>query len=1242
MLTIKALYDKNRSGRSIVDYLLDSVADGNGRTESDRDGTRYYTEPGTPAGRWIGDGIEHIGDGELAPGGEVTASQLMRLVSFGVDPVTEEPLGRPGADYRSHKAAVLQELARSDMPLDADGKAYMRASRKVAAGRTSKANAVRAFDATFSPPKSFSTLWAIADNGVREQLEAAHHQALSAALSEIESSVIRTRSGSGGIVQEDTRGVIAARFDHWDSRASDPHLHTHVVIANRVQARDGRWLTIDSRRLLKAAVAASETYDNYLMDATATIVGVDWSIRREGRRAKNTRWEISGIPSSLLDEFSQRFRAINAADEGGADRTQADYGARAKAWAATRTEKKHLALSELRQDWKQRAKAIVGEDLNRLVDEVIGREPTSLWQRLRHRPARRQRQRAIQNQDVPDQDITQLASEVIRRLEADRAAWGYWNIAAESQRVLRSYRLTSPAERQALTDRVIDGAQRLSVDLTSDNGLSTPRALQREDGSSRFVDEKAGLWTSNRVLEAEAYIAARADRSDGPATRMVDAHTYLSQWVSRDGHALSEDQAGAIFEIATSARPLDVLVGPAGAGKTTALAALSDHWQSVNGQGSVIGLAPSAAAAAVLSESIAITSENTAKWLHEHAKLTSNQTELAALRSLQGHSQLTASDVSAAAPTFHHGLPEHARPHQVHARIMDRIRQLDEHQRTWQFKEGQLVIIDEASMAATLPMRDIVEAAEAAGAKVLAVGDPYQLSSIEAGGAFGMLVRSRTAVPELRDVRRFNEDWQKTASLQLRLGDARALQAYQAHGRIHDGDYETIAEEVFAQWIKDRKADRSSLIITPDNETATDLSMRARQWLIDQGHVTGHDTELREGQACSTGDTILTRHNDRRIATSNGTWVRNGQTWTVITAHRDGSLLVRHDNGEMLTLPRAYVHEHVDLAYAITAHRAQGVTVDRAHAMISQSTPREALYVAATRAKGENHLYVITEETLSDTGHGTGETRDAREVLTSVLTRHAGALSAHEQRDHAHDEAHSIHRLAREYEAINTSWRMMWATDLADRALPRETARDLVQHPDFPRLATAMAAAAHNGYAPARVLRSRADACDDVSDLLTTSLSDLSVISAQPPSPRERIAGLFTKADLPNRIDPDIRQALSEREAAITKRAHDLVRHAIAEKEPWIQDLGPLPTDHAAASAWLARATTVAAYRDRYRITTDEALGSAPSGSWQHKRHYAIAQTALSATRSAPQDSTRQHRALTPHRQPNSAHSPRQ
>src|SRR5215218_3372390 len=167
---------------------------------------------------------------------------------------------------RSERARVRTEVARELFAAEhgrppQDARELAAAIAKHSRPQTT---AVAGYDLTFSPVKSVSTLWALAEPAVAAQIEKAHRAAVADALSFIEQYALFSRTGANGIRQVDVQGLVAAAFTHRDTRAGDPDLHTHVAVANKVQTLDGRWLSIDGRILFKATVAASETYNTAL------------------------------------------------------------------------------------------------------------------------------------------------------------------------------------------------------------------------------------------------------------------------------------------------------------------------------------------------------------------------------------------------------------------------------------------------------------------------------------------------------------------------------------------------------------------------------------------------------------------------------------------------------------------------------------------------------------------------------------------------------------------------------------------------------------------------------------------------------------------------------------------------------------------------------------------------------------------------------------------------------------------
>ena len=431
------------------------------------------------------------------------------------------------------------------------------------------------------------------------------------------------------------------------------------------------------------------------------------------------------------------------------------------------------------------------------------------------------------------------------------------------------------------------------------------------------------------------------------------------------------------------------------------MAALRASWEAVHGPGSVIGLAPSAAAAEVLSDELGIDTENTAKWLTEWRKvpeLAARRDRLATMLARQPH------------PLSGGG-----------RRLAEALAAADRAVEERRLRRGQLVIVDEASLAGTFALDELVSAARHAGAKVLLVGDWAQLSAVEAGGAFSLLVSDRgDLAPELCDVRRFRSEWERTASVELRLGRESAISSYEAHGRVCGGQREEMLDRLYRAWKADADAGRASLMIASDAATVAELNRRARAERVEAGAVAGKGLEVAEGQVAGVGDEVVTRANNRLLATGRR-WVKNGDRFVVTATNDDGSMAVRRIGGRgEVVLPADYVSAHVELAYATTAHRAQGRTTDTAHAMVAPTTTREVLYVAVTRGKESNRVYVDTHyDPDPATSHdGMSEPQSARDVLAGVLANEGADVSAHEAMRRADRQAEDFTGLAGEYQTL--------------------------------------------------------------------------------------------------------------------------------------------------------------------------------------------------------------------------------
>src|SRR5665647_735964 len=277
-------------------YLLRHTASG----DTDRVGpdglTGYYAQSGNPPGRWLGSGLAGLdGDAGITQSTVVTEDAMARLFGQGNDPVSGAPLGRPYPTFRPAAERIATAVAQLPATMGAlERQSAIDTITRVELAKPTRA-AVAGFDLTFTVPKSASVLWALADDATRAAVLAGHRAAVDQSLALLAETALFTRTGTRSCAQVTTRGPIAAAFDHWDTRTGDPNLHTHLVLANKVQGPDGLWRSVDSRALHHAVVAVSEVYDNLLADELARRLPVAWGWRTRGPR-RSPAFELAGVP----------------------------------------------------------------------------------------------------------------------------------------------------------------------------------------------------------------------------------------------------------------------------------------------------------------------------------------------------------------------------------------------------------------------------------------------------------------------------------------------------------------------------------------------------------------------------------------------------------------------------------------------------------------------------------------------------------------------------------------------------------------------------------------------------------------------------------------------------------------------------------------------------------------------------------------------------------------------------------
>lgn len=1152
-------------------YLLRQTASGDCDRSAAADLTAYYTASGNPPGRWFGRGLDGFGDGGPGAGSQVSEPQMANLFGQGKHPATGGALGRAYRQYTPAAERVAKQIAELPPALSGDARkeAIATISRVELAKHTPAA--IAGFDLTFTATKSVSTLWAISDEATRTAILAAHRAAVEQALAFLEDTAAFTRTGTNGCQQHKVDGLIAAGFDHWDTRTGDPNLHTHLVVANKVQGPHDAWLSVDSRALHHAVVMVSELYDDLLADEVARRLPVQFGWRHRGAR-RSPAFELNGVDDALMTEFSTRSTQI---DEAMTDVLATFYAAhgrgpnrievtrlRQQVTRTTRPDKHVTPLADLMTVWRARATRRTGKTPDELTAAVLRLSQTI--------PQHAER--------LPAPVIERLAAHTIGHVMTRRSTWTRWNVMAEAARSTRAMRMATPADRTALLDRVTDAVLASCVSLQAPDPLIVPAVYTRPDGASQFTRTGEDRYTHHQVLDAEARLLDAAILDAGaPTAPAWLAKAVTSRPIHRtDGRtvSLAADQADAVEHIAASPARVDVLVGPAGTGKTTTLAAIKAVWETAHGRGTVIGLAPSATAAAELGQALGVSCENTAKWLHESIGVGA-QRRAALLAHLN------------AERTGALGIDHRTRLRTIDTAITTLTAQGDR----YRLGRDQLLVIDEASLAGTFTLDALTAQAAAAGAKVLLVGDHKQLSAVDAGGAFHLLAeRGRPAT--LTSLWRFSQPWEAAATRRLREGDTGVIGAYVEHDRISAGAAEVMCEEAYTAWQADTENGVPAILIAADSHTVEVLNTRAHNDRVADGLVAPEGLTKADGAMIAVGDRVLTRANNRRLRTPAG-HVRNGDLWQVTAIADDGALTVTSVTrpgsaipvtGGEVTLPVAYVAEHVDLGYATTTHRAQGITVDRTHVLAAAGMARENLYVAMTRGRHDNHVYVALDDVdptcdyLPDGQH----IPDGHDALAAILTTAGAELSATETIAAAQDQVASLRRLEPIRQTlIADAAGHRWDATFPEVGLTAGQCEQISASPARGPLITALERGHTLGHSMPQVLAGLI--ADRVFDG-TAPAHDLAAVL------HHRVnEWLQTQVDDPTcvRVVPDASNApddvavlLDQVDQLIAARTDALTDRAIEPQPAWLAALGPAPDDPATRSAWRTQIALHVAHAD--------------------------------------------------------------
>jgi Ti-type conjugative transfer relaxase TraA len=400
-------------------------------------------------------------------------------------------------------------------------------------------------------------------------------------------------------------------------------------------------------------------------------------------------------------------------------------------------------------------------------------------------------------------------------------------------------------------------------------------------------------FTTRQMIETEQRLHRAAElmaETERHGVRDADREAALARAEAR-GLVLSGEQADALEHV-TDGRDLGVVVGYAGTGKSAMLGVAREAWEAAGYE--VRGVALSGIAAENLESGSGIASRTIASMEHGWG---------------QGRDALTSRDV---------------------------------------------LVIDEAGMVGTRQLERVLSHAAEAGAKVVLVGDPQQLQSIEAGAAFRS-IHERHGGAEIGEVRRQREDWQRDATRDLatgRTGDA--IHAYDSHGMVHAAPTREQARDgLIGRWDRERQAspDQSRIILTHTNDEVRALNEAARERMRAAGDIGGdvRITVERGERSFASGDRVMFLQNER------GLGVKNGTLGTVeqVSAR---SMSVRTDDGRSVVFDLKD-YDRIDHGYAATIHRAQGMTVDRTHVLATPGLDAHGSYVALSRHRDGMDLH---------------------------------------------------------------------------------------------------------------------------------------------------------------------------------------------------------------------------------------------------------------------------------------------
>ncbi len=510
----------------------------------------YYLPAGEAAGSWWGDGTKVLG-----LEGEANRRQMAALLA-GRHPQTGEALGR---------------APRSD--------------------------GVRAYDLTFSAPKTVSVLAAFTGGRSEQVLLEAHDNAVKVALRMLEERA-STRAGKNGVTRLETGGLTVLLVRHRTSRSLDPQLHSHALVFAKVQGSDGRWRALDASIVFRAQRTFGAVYQAALRSELTRAAGVRWGPVIKGQA------EIEGL-EELVDTFSKRHAQVMKL----AERKLAGWAARHPDREPTARERSVMIQQAARESRPAKQRALDGEELRArwlaVADERgfdVGRIRTRVLRRAEINPSAAVSGKA---------EHRLIAQEAVAALAEHKSVWSIEDLEREvATRISSTTGRSAFAQQRAIESLARGVARTLCVDLVAQiETRSAERSLPLEPCLERYTTVEL-IEQEQRIVR---WLADAACQPAHPATETELARA-LARITAREGEApaLDPHQMEAAALVAGTHRAC-VIEGPAGTGKTTTLKVAVEALQSRHAR--VVGLAPTAVAAERLERATGINCKNVAEYL---------------------------------------------------------------------------------------------------------------------------------------------------------------------------------------------------------------------------------------------------------------------------------------------------------------------------------------------------------------------------------------------------------------------------------------------------------------------------------------------------------------------------------------------------------------------------------------------------------------------------------------------------